>query len=394
MYSSSQKIIYYLFYSYIIKTYNKETIMRKTVMIVISCIVVSCVILAIICVKSNHKDKKTVKQNNPESSILDNSSQNSNEIEDPKASDNSSLSDSTTPSNSTSKVDDKNPSQTTVTASTNPNKPVQVTTSLVNSIPPGGWVDGSPSDWKTNSEGDMIEQFIGTVPENGIIVIPNRINGKPITKLSYSILDSNGESATYIKISEGIKRAYDGCLFCKNVREIIIPSTLTDCDLDAFSYLENLRKITLSPNNKALVCENNVLYNSSKTLLYVYATKKPETSYTMPNSVTKTCRGFMQFNTSVTSITLSSHLESISESSFNDSVVNTVVIPNGVESIEKYAFQCSPAIRKITIPNSVTWINNEAFDDYANRIYYVVKGSYADNWLKTNGHSSELQYVS
>lgn len=212
--------------------------------------------------------------------------------------------------------------------------------------------------------------------------------------MDYSILDEKGDSATCIKISEGIKRANDACFKCKYAREIIIPSTLTNCDLDAFSYMENLRKITLNPNNKALICENNVLYNSSKTLLYVYAAKKLETSYVMPDTVTKTCRGFMQFNSTTTSVKLSSRLGFLAQGSFNDSVVNTVVIPNSVVRIDGAAFACSPQIKKITIPASVSYIDEDAFDFYCNRTYYVIKGSYADNWLKTNGHSSELQYVS
>lgn len=77
----------------------------------------------------------------------------------------------------------------------------------------------------------------------------------------------------------------------ESVTEATIPEKImgvkvTEIDDYAFEGCTNLTSITVDANNAAYCDEDGVLFNKSKTELFVYPSAKSAASYTIPDSVT------------------------------------------------------------------------------------------------------------
>ena len=81
-----------------------------------------------------------------------------------------------------------------------------------------------------------------------------------------------------------------------------------------------------------------------------------------------------------------SRLNNISTAAFHNMTrLESLNIPEGVTTIGVNAFKKCTALKRINIPASVTLINAKAFSGCsASLMLYVVEGSYADNYAKTN----------
>ncbi|MGM9683701.1 MAG: leucine-rich repeat protein [Eubacteriales bacterium] len=78
----------------------------------------------------------------------------------------------------------------------------------------------------------------------------------------------------------------------------------------------------------------------------------------------------------------------IGESAFSGSELTYVVIPDGVEIIDWFAFYNSPTLSGITIPASVTSIGYSAFDNCASGFtIYCEHESYAQQYAASYGFS-------
>lgn len=112
----------------------------------------------------------------------------------------------------------------------------------------------------------------------------------------------------------------------KEIKEYIIPNSVTSIGDDAFYKCYGLTSVTIG--NSVTSIGNSAFYNCSSL-----------TSVTIPNSVT-----------------------SIGESAFYDcSSLTSVTIGNSVTSIGNDAFYGCSGLTSVTIPNSVTSIGNSAF---------------------------------
>lgn len=64
----------------------------------------------------------------------------------------------------------------------------------------------------------------------------------------------------------------------------------------------------------------------------------------------------------------------------------SVVIPEGVHTIKDSNFYLCPNLKRVSIPSSVTCIDEYAFySDYNDFVVDVKKGSYAEEYCKTHG---------
>jgi hypothetical protein len=144
----------------------------------------------------------------------------------------------------------------------------------------------------------------------------------------------------------------------RDVKEIIIPNTVTSIGKYAFLGCRGLTSITI-PHGVTSIGGWAFFGCSSLT------------SITIPNTVTEI--GYCAFEgcSGLTSITIPKSVKSIGERAFEGcSSLTSIKIPNGVTSIEKGAFEGCSSLNSITIPMDVVYEKN-TFGDSEKFIKYA-----------------------
>lgn len=262
--------------------------------------------------------------------------------------------------------------------------------------PKGGWVDGNSNDWKINKDTHTLVEFIGKAPADGILIVPNRVNGVAMKTIGEECITDNkyDKNIRTLKISEGIERiVMYAVVDCYNLEKIVFPSSLVKYEEHAF-VIEKVKEISIG-NSNYFVCQNNILYSKDKKVAYLAANFNNNTTYVMPKEVTTIGKGFMQANQSITSITLSSNVKEIHDFAFNASyTLTSIVIPDGLKTIGKNVISSCWYLTDITIPSSVTSIGDGSF--YSLQIskvtFHLKKDSYADTWVKNKYPSATIVY--
>ena len=149
---------------------------------------------------------------------------------------------------------------------------------------------------------------------------------------------------------------------CSNLNSINIPESVTEIGNNVFKLCKQLTSINVNSNNSKFCDINGVLFNKEKTLLIKYPERKTETSYSIPDSVTKIEeRAFGHCHT-LTSVTIPDSVTEIGCRTFIDcSSLISVTIPDFVKEIGDSAFKFCYSLTNVNISESVTKIGNCAF---------------------------------
>lgn len=195
------------------------------------------------------------------------------------------------------------------------------------------------------------------------------------------LIGADNEINGNFTIKDGTRLLADGALReIDNLGNISIPASVEiigDCAFLNFSS-ESLKNITVANENKYFSSENGVLFNKNKTELLCYPCGKNETTYTVPNTVTKLAK--VSFSgCKLNKLNLPNNLKYIDESAFTETSLKTLSIPESVEYIGKYAFLMS-GIETVNIPKRIATIEEGTFSCCIN-----LKSVSIDNHIKYIG---------
>lgn len=176
------------------------------------------------------------------------------------------------------------------------------------------------------------------------------------------LIGADNEINGNFTIKDGTRLVADSALReIDNLGNISIPASVEiigDCAFLNFSS-ESLKNITVANENKYFSSENVVLFNKNKTELLCYPCGKNETTYTVPNTVTKLAK--VSFSgCKLNKLNLPNNLKYIDESAFTETSLKTLSIPESVEYIGKYTFLMS-GIETVNIPKRIATIEEGTF---------------------------------
>jgi lactocepin len=149
--------------------------------------------------------------------------------------------------------------------------------------------------------------------------------------------------------------------FTVRLTSVSIPDSVTAINDYEFDKIKSLININVHPNNPSYSSEEGVCFNKDKTKLLKYPRGRKEELYTIPDSVKRIERSAF-WDSNLTSITIPNSVTEIDEYAFMycDNLIS-IVIPDSVKEIGNSIFYLCENLTSVTIPDSIISIGNYAF---------------------------------
>lgn len=246
-----------------------------------------------------------------------------------------------------------------------------------------GYVDGNYTYAIANGEATItdVEDSI-----SGDITIPTTLGGCPVTCIGDNSFDFC-RNLKSLKIPDSVTRigklAFNKC---NNLTSIALSDSLTEISNYAFSKCVGLMSIEIPSSVKSIgkevfyecgsltgikVDKNNAyysndeygaLFNKSKTELIQYPAGNLRTSYAVPTGVTDINNWAFYVSKYLKTVELPNSITSIGDATFRFCTsLTSINIPRGVKNIGFCTFEKCQSLTSIKIPDGVTSIDEAAF---------------------------------
>jgi len=150
---------------------------------------------------------------------------------------------------------------------------------------------------------------------------------------------------------------------CEKLASITIPSTVTVIDETPFKSCGSLKAIDVAVGSAAFTSVDGVLFSADKTTLLTYPAGKPQTKYTIPDSVIVIDRSSFYGSKNLTAVILPKGLVSIGDDAFfNCEKLSKMVVPEGVTSIGDTAFVHCYELTGISLPSTLESFGTDMFE--------------------------------
>ena len=177
-------------------------------------------------------------------------------------------------------------------------------------------------EYKDNGNGGIT--IVGYCGEGGDVVIPNAINGKPVTEVGFRAF-LGCDTITSVELSPSLECVEVMAFYdCKALKSVVCGEDLQRIKKEAFCYCRALDSITL-----------------------------PDDLYELGERAFRYC-------TALREITLPRRIALFGEGAFEYSGLERVTMTPGLGQISVFAFGCTP-LREVVIPGSIGVIPKDAF---------------------------------
>ena len=167
----------------------------------------------------------------------------------------------------------------------------------------------------------------------------------------------NQEIESYI-IPDSVTSIGDGAFgCCSSLSSLVIPDSVVNIKGNPFYFWKG----KLECLSASFIYEDNVLFNMDKSKLISYRNQEAK-SFIIPNGVMSIEKYAFSDCSSLISISVPKSVTSIGDGAFDGcSSLSSIAISDCVTSISAWTFDGCKSLRSLVIPDSVTSIGNEAF---------------------------------
>lgn len=218
------------------------------------------------------------------------------------------------------------------------------------------------------------------------------------------------ENLTEVSLSSSLETIGEDAFYASALTDISIPASVTSIGKDAFGWCSSLKSVNVDENNSNYSSdEYGVLFSKDKTELIKFPNNNVRTSYEIPDGTTSLTDNSFENCYKLETVAIPSSVVNIGNGVFFNCYLKTITvdaanqnfsndengvlfskdkteliqypvrngkkgynIPDGVVTINKYAFHNNLAVESIAVPDSVTTINDGAFSLCRNLKYVHV----------------------
>ena len=221
----------------------------------------------------------------------------------------------------------------------------------------------------------------GTI--TGDFTVPAEIDGYPVVEIGnyafYTKVNMNKHRIGNFTISEGIVKVGDYIVpnQLEAIKNIHIPSTLTQISEFSFNRSDNVESFTVNKNNPLFYADSSgVLFKrgeiEGQDILFSYPCARPSNYYIVPDYVYK-IGDYAARYARVKHIFLSKNTKIIGKGAFEYSKIEEIDF-GGTEQIGVSSFSSCNGLTQISLPDSVESLNNSSFS-YCSNLKIVTIGS-------------------
>ncbi|MCL2522428.1 MAG: leucine-rich repeat protein [Erysipelotrichales bacterium] len=170
-----------------------------------------------------------------------------------------------------------------------------------------------------------------------------------------------GRTETTYTIPDTVQRIRNNAFHnSRHLQVVNIPSSVSQINSLAFSFMQSLTQINLIDNNH-FIFEDGVLFNSDKTILLLYLLTLRADTFTVPSSVEEIGDHAFQNNSHLRTVIFGNNLRVIGVNAFSATQIERADLPNNLYEIRDGAFNYSRNLQSVVIPLSLNRIGRWAF---------------------------------
>ncbi len=156
-----------------------------------------------------------------------------------------------------------------------------------------------------------------------------------VTRIGVLAFKGTGKLSN-IELSSGLTEIGEQAFYTSGLTAIDIPASVTTIGQKAFNFSKSLTNINISSDNPNYTAEDGIIYNKDKTTLYFYPSATGV--ITIPNGV-KILEYTSFFGTTVTEVTIPDSVTNINTNAFYSiSTLTKIKFGTGLKKISKNAF--------------------------------------------------------
>lgn len=221
-----------------------------------------------------------------------------------------------------------------------------------------------------------VTRYVGT---DSYAVIPEEIDGKPVTKVNEFCFLNDGDY-------NGRNYTVKSIFISKNIRDF--SNTDNNEEWRCLNRILYLESISVDKDNSVYSSDSGILFSKDFTKLIYYPTKKAGEEYIVPEYVKEIGSAAFSESKNLHSLKFSSSFEKVGRAAIFSGNIEKAEYPVYPKPSYKMGlFIFCKKLTKVYISKDVKWMNDEDFSESPNVTLYVYNNSYALDWAKEHGFS-------